>query len=368
MLAHIADRLCTALPPALRRDLGQARRSLNRQFPSRYRALRAAAEAVGAPGMADMDPALALALFRPGLLALGAADETEMSGAAAARAGVKATTPDSYRPVPYALWDTTALTASAVGQVADPASYLNGTGYPFVVTHVTFAQGSDPVRMNPNYRFQVRPAGVVPWMNERVDPNIVMDSMPFGAIPNTVAHQLSAWELGGGGYRMAMGQAMTVLTENVSSVESVRASVALIGQAFGEGTRPRVFWDQLSLGTSSGERPLQSAKFKNDGSEDILLHALVNGGGATTGWGTGVTLAPPRVLVRPDGDLDWMARRTSAVNLNTRPECIGGFWALRHPQTIKPGTSIVTQFDETTGAAVTAAVGYLGYLRVEARP
>lgn len=271
---------------------------------------------------------------------------------------------------PFAMWDATALAANAQGVSGAPASYVNQSGYVFWVTHVSFAEadaaGSN-FRLNPNYRVMVNPSSGIPWMqsNQKPDAVALLNAQSLAQIPNVPGFQQSRWGFASP-FRVGRADGFYFAASSNNPAENTTASLALIGYKDNKQATPRVFWDTQVLIPGQAETPFQGNNFRADGDFDLWLTDLVLSGG-WGGWGNAV-LMPPQILGRPTREgPGFMPAALPATHMNNHPALLGPYWELRNPQPIYPGQVINVSMDNPTAAAITASVGFQGYLEIPAQ-
>lgn len=290
--------------------------------------------------------------------------------------GLTPPAPDrAVRRIPYCIWGQTPLAPGETRQT-DPNVYLNGTGYPFIATHVTFSENvaavneetgeiSDTgiVRVNPGFKANVYPEATRPWGKYPIDVGTTLDNILFGQIPTDRGFQLSHWKLDAP-FRYQRNGNFYIAAANQSDQE-VTIAIALIASKLDTVGTPRIFVAEKTLAANTiTEIALDASQYKNDGDFDCTITDVVMTGGSGT-WGAPAT--SPLVRIRPwqpSGLPDWMARLTSAVALNTRPGAQGSYWKLPVPQRTPPGTAINVQLQEFRNVALIANVGFVGYLEV----
>lgn len=379
-LTALGDSIVRRLPLALQRDLARGG----------DRAVRDAAEAVGAPEMVAgrlVEPLLAVpgwALARGGLRAapLSAAGPFRIDpnalpatrdplygspafgfgGGDGGGQGVAA--PQNVRRSPFVMWGGTSVTAGDV-VYADANSFTNTSQRRFIVTHVTFSQNREDagqdfaIELAPIFYVKITPSVTNrPWMLDRIDARGILSNSPYGNVPNVQGYDISRWAFPFE-YRLGRNQANYVTIGNEATASTAGVAVALIGYKDDVPGTPRVFFDSgiLAASASSGT-PLNGQKYRGDGDADVMLTDMV------TAWEC-VTPSSPLVFVRPDQASAWGTQTsgTPAVAMNNVPGMLGAYWELRRPQLIEPSTTITVEIEGPTGIAdVRANVGFLGYI------
>lgn len=284
--------------------------------------------------------------------------------------GLTPPAPDrAIRRIPYAIWGQTPLAPGETTQT-DPNIYLNGTGFPFVATHVSFSENlvvdgapTGIVRVNPGFKANVYPEATRPWGKAPVDVGTTLDNITYGQLPTDRGFQLSHWKLDAP-FRYQRNGNFYIAAANQSD-QDVTIALALVASKLDTVGTPRLFVAEKVLPANTvTEVPFDASLYKNDGDFDCTITDVVMTGGSGT-WGAPAT--SPLVRIRPwqpSGLPDFMARLTSAIALNTRPGAQGPYWKLPVPQRTPPGTAINVQLQETRNVALIANVGFVGYLEV----
>lgn len=369
-------RLLHGLPPSMKRDLsivpllmGSKIAAGFRRFP-KDRDFDTLALAWGAPHMPrEWTAAFALGLQQLPMKTLqqtppgwpGSIDPWQGGGyGSPPQAG------PSLRYTPFALWDSTALTANQT-TYASIANYINPTGYPFVVTHVTFSMDRDPIAQFPQFRCAIQPAGQKAWMGENVSIDVqAICTHLSNSVANTTGSMLAHWRLPGGAQRYIVGPSENFFASasNDSAEGSIECALGIILTKLDSLRSPRVLWARQSLAASAGETPFDTSTLRNDGDFAAECHQVTISSGATGRWGFGPT--SPNIFIRSDrggAGSDWTARLTQAICLNNVPGR-GAYWQLPVPQRIPAAQTISIRLVEQLGAAHRANIGFLGYLEV----
>lgn len=270
----------------------------------------------------------------------------------------------SVRRVPYVLYGTTAMPSSDGGGTADsdPARYSNGTGYDFVVSHVTMSEGSEPTRLAPDYLIRFDPQWGIKWMKSLVPATAVFDYIGAPIITAT-SFQGCRWHFGGT-YRLGTSQSIYVSVQNFNASEAVRAAVVIYGHKINSIGSPRLFFSEKALAAGAVETPLPSGDFQNDGDFmcDLQAVSVTSGRGD---WGVANPTAPG-FFIRPSEDREFTPFMTLATAANTQAGQQGGFLRLKNPQRIPNGTALNFNLQNVVAAARTANVGFIGWLEVPA--
>jgi hypothetical protein len=282
-------------------------------------------------------------------------------------------TPRNVGPVarlPYSLFATTDLQAG-IGVItnADPQQYINGEQYEFVVTHVTFSEGIEPVVLAPTYSVRIAFAqNGKQWMRNIIP---VQSFLSYAGtnltIPTTPTLPLTRWKLAAPYTLNRYGSLFTTASNNASF--AIDTEVGYVGyKRDGVGT-PRVFTSRLALAANTINVPFNTADFRNDGDADCDITDFICSPGPAGTWG-GVNPTSPQVLIRPDGNTGSTKGWTGngqfgalATALNTAGS-YGASWELAVPQRVAPGTTITLEIANDSALAKKANIGFVGYLEV----
>lgn len=282
-------------------------------------------------------------------------------------------TPRNVGPVarlPYSLYADTTLQAG-VGVItnADPQLYVNGEQYEFVVTHVTFSEGVEPVVLVPTYSVRIAFAqNGKQWMRNIIPVQSFLSYQGTQLnIPVTPSLPLTRWKLPAPYTLNRYGSLFTTASNNASF--GINAEVGYVGyKRDGIGT-PRVFTSRLTLAANTINVPYNTADFRNDGDADTDITDFICTPGPGGNWGLANPTAPT-ILIRPDGNTGSTKGWTGngqfgalATALNTAGS-YGAYWELAVPQRVAPGTPITIEIANDSPAPKIANIGFVGYLEV----
>lgn len=272
--------------------------------------------------------------------------------------------------LPYSLFSTTDLTPG-IGTLtnADPQLYINGEQYEFVVTHVTFSEGVEPVVLAPTFGVRIAFAqNGKQWMRNIIP---VQSFLSYAGtnltIPTTPTLPLTRWKLAAPYTLNRYGSLFTTASNNASF--GIDTEVGYVGyKRDGVGT-PRVFTSRLALAANTINVPFNSADFRNDGDADTDITDFICSPGPAGTWG-GVNPTAPQVLIRPDGNTGSTKGWTGngqfgalVTGLNTAGS-YGAYWELAVPQRVAPGTTITIEIANDSAGPKKANIGFVGYLEV----
>jgi hypothetical protein len=376
--APVALEVYSALPAILKRDLIRSRAS-DKSLDVAIAAVadadvadqiilelaRGFIEASRRPGAMAIGPQLPARLspFLPGYSGYGAPGEGPIGGPS----------PRSMQPVarlPYSLFASTELGAG-IGKItnADPQQLINGEQYEFVVTHVTFSEGREPVVLVPSYAVRIALAqNGKQWSRDLVPASSFLSYQgSLTNIPTAAGVPLARWKLAAP-YTMSRYGSIYCTATN-ESAQAINAQIGFVAyKRDGVGT-PRVFASSKALAANTIALPFNSADFRNDGDADADITDVLFSSGPGEDWGAAPT--SPIYLIRPDGNTGstkgWTGNGqngASAVNLNTTSGQQGSYWELVTPQRVAPGTTITVEYANASAGVTIANIGFVGYLEV----
>lgn len=270
------------------------------------------------------------------------------------------------RRIPYAIAAETSMGASSANVANDPSLYLNGTGYRFMVTHVTMSEALEPLLLIPSYSLRITPQSGIPWIGTTKLPATgLLTSRIQMTIPSNNGMPLCVWSLDAE-YVAGPSHSFFCTADNPAASGAIRADLTFIAYKLNPAGSPRIFSQGQALAASATGQAFNSINFQGDGDfpfavTDILMSAGT-GAASTDTWLTAAGQTCPRYFVRSDSDREFTARSTLAVSLNTGVGSLGCFLRLRNPQPIAPNTSVTLEFTNNKASARTANVGLLGYL------